>query len=393
MSTKAVSPTNHSEAALSVSRSAKPTNNNNEGTAVNVNTEGSSIPVMTGVILSATFGGIGVICLGFIAYRRQRNNRMSNTYDDPSSLYATQLGIPLSNFRVISNNAVNNNEGTPFQAQRVDVSDQALVGTHVDVGEANSTNRSSVYSKDTSGEYELAHINPLTFKGNCNSATYMTPCEDREQWSEAFSLKQKKAVQRRIGSDPVAATSDRVIQPTGLDSKPRPDSTVQAGSKPQVEFMDLGVEEQHHSEKIRVVSVAAPQLATGEKKASLGGNAVVRVALASSIPTGDMSTFDRTVLKLRQWKAKLLAEPPPLVEVQFHTSRTVGSESKPETESKCDTDHVPNPKDHAAQLDFAKRTQALNRDTLVREAKVKRETRARTGALKKEFGPMLPSYY
>eukprot|EP01138_Halocafeteria_seosinensis_P009785 gb/GECG01009996.1/.p1 GENE.gb/GECG01009996.1/~~gb/GECG01009996.1/.p1 ORF type:complete len:192 (+),score=27.60 gb/GECG01009996.1/:1-576(+) len=167
---------------------------------------------------------------------------------------------------------------------------------------------------------------------------------------------------------------------------------------PQVMLVDFGDVPKNQSGKIRVVSVSTPQPGKGERKKSLRGNAVVRVALASSVNTEDISRLNRTRLKLRQWKAKLLAEPPPLVEIEFNSNNSTEAASEFETESKCEGACIDKPKDHAlkrraAQLEFAKRNQRRHHESLVREVKAKRAQHALTAASKKEFGPILPSQY
>ena len=85
-------------------------------------------------------------------------------------------------------------------------------------------------------------------------------------------------------------------------------------SLPKVEIVNVGespVDGKVGS--VKIISLSAPKLGTGR---NLSKDSVIRLALVSDIDKSGMSTISRTLLKARQWKAKLLAEPAPMVEVE-----------------------------------------------------------------------------
>eukprot|EP01138_Halocafeteria_seosinensis_P002469 gb/GECG01002526.1/.p1 GENE.gb/GECG01002526.1/~~gb/GECG01002526.1/.p1 ORF type:complete len:332 (+),score=43.84 gb/GECG01002526.1/:1-996(+) len=331
---------------------------------------------------------MGALCLTFIVYRRRRNLRLATKHDDPNSMYASQLGIPICNFQVMASNTT----GLPFQISYASFRKQESKSVSVSDVSKPQAHGSRVYSKDTSDGYKVAHVNPLSSNLVANSATRAAPSASGERPSKQFSLNQWQAVQRQIGSHPVSSVFSGV-ETSSVTGSTQAAYEMPSTSQPQVMFLDVSAERETLLEKIRVVSVSSPKLGTGERKQSASGNAVIHVALASSVNTQAMSRLDRTKLKLRQWKAKLLAEPPPLVEIEVDTSTSKTSaelDNERATESKVD---MQRPKDRTAQLEFAKRDQCHHFDTLLREAKEKREKYARTVVSKKEFGPILPSHY
>ena len=91
---------------------------------------------------------------------------------------------------------------------------------------------------------------------------------------------------------------------------------------PNIEILDsISLNGSKGSSGIKVVSVKAPNLGA----ASTRSGAMLRLAKVEDIDTSQMKLVDRTVLKLRKWKASLLAEAPPLVEVHASQPNTTGS--------------------------------------------------------------------
>ena len=78
------------------------------------------------------------------------------------------------------------------------------------------------------------------------------------------------------------------------------------------------------SEKVQVVSGAAPDLRRVEKGNS-EGTPTIKLASMVNLDTSNMKRVEFAKLKLRQWKAKLLAEPPPVVEVEFKSLELNGA--------------------------------------------------------------------
>eukprot|EP01138_Halocafeteria_seosinensis_P006866 gb/GECG01007021.1/.p1 GENE.gb/GECG01007021.1/~~gb/GECG01007021.1/.p1 ORF type:complete len:186 (+),score=9.91 gb/GECG01007021.1/:1-558(+) len=63
-----------------------------------------------------------------------------------------------------------------------------------------------------------------------------------------------------------------------------------------------------------MTSLKKPTLAAAGK--SSADTPVLKVAIDRNTYRSDMKVADKTFLKLREWKARLLAEPPPLVEIE-----------------------------------------------------------------------------
>ena len=84
----------------------------------------------------------------------------------------------------------------------------------------------------------------------------------------------------------------------------------------------------------------------------------MHIALVSDLDTSAMGIVERTTLRLRQWKAKLLAEPSPAVEVEAPDA----DESQIKGGSRKDE----NKREIATEMEYAKRNK-INREVLRRE--------------------------
>ena len=97
-----------------------------------------------------------------------------------------------------------------------------------------------------------------------------------------------------------------------------------------IEIMDCSsLNGSNESSGIKVVSVKAPDLGIASTRSS----SMLRLAKIEDIDTSQMKLVDRTVLKLRKWKASLLAEAPPLVEVHARRRHTTGSNQEARREA------------------------------------------------------------
>lgn len=103
-----------------------------------------------------------------------------------------------------------------------------------------------------------------------------------------------------------------------------------------------------------------------------------------NLDTSNMKHLEFAKLKLRQLKSKLLAEPPPLVEVEFKSLELNGASSN---ESATGTGS----QSAVSQLEFAKKDVQNTRNFLSEEAKQQYRRKAGIShAAKKEFAPSLP---
>ena len=80
--------------------------------------------------------------------------------------------------------------------------------------------------------------------------------------------------------------------------------------------------------KVKVISCKQPEVRHAKLRSSVhGGNSRVKVAMISDVDVSDMSKLSRTRLKLRQWKAAILAQPTPLVEIVISGEATTDAKN------------------------------------------------------------------
>ena len=81
-------------------------------------------------------------------------------------------------------------------------------------------------------------------------------------------------------------------------------------------FLDVTTIGPSNVSKVKILSAKQPDVNTARRNGSVSsGNRKIIIARISEVDTSQMGRIDRTIIKLRKWKAKLLAEPPPVVEV------------------------------------------------------------------------------
>eukprot|EP01138_Halocafeteria_seosinensis_P007981 gb/GECG01008154.1/.p1 GENE.gb/GECG01008154.1/~~gb/GECG01008154.1/.p1 ORF type:complete len:212 (+),score=19.99 gb/GECG01008154.1/:1-636(+) len=109
------------------------------------------------------------------------------------------------------------------------------------------------------------------------------------------------------GTEPAARVGQEgsIIHDPGIDHRTKLSA--------EVEFVDL-VNSSPESSTVKVTSVKAPRVESASGKESSSPSK--QVAIATNIDRAELRTVDKVLLRLREWKATLLAEPPPLVEIQ-----------------------------------------------------------------------------
>ena len=150
-------------------------------------------------------------------------------------------------------------------------------------------------------------------------------------------------------------------------------------------FVDMNGPEAPNLSMVKALSAKQPNLKSID---NIGSSSTteqkIQIARISEIDTSAMSTLDRTIMKLRQWKAKLLAEPPPVVKVSveedFHDS-SLSRKSDKAHQSKI-----------VSQLEFA--ASRIPTERAVTNNEISRYTQSRRGGdrLKKEFIAIPPSF-
>ena len=81
------------------------------------------------------------------------------------------------------------------------------------------------------------------------------------------------------------------------------------------ELVEIKGMESSERSTIKVVSSRQPHIRSIQSRGTEETKSPMRIAVVSDIDTSTLGSIDRTIIKLRQWKAKLLNEPPPVVEI------------------------------------------------------------------------------
>eukprot|EP01138_Halocafeteria_seosinensis_P007584 gb/GECG01007752.1/.p1 GENE.gb/GECG01007752.1/~~gb/GECG01007752.1/.p1 ORF type:complete len:1247 (+),score=146.21 gb/GECG01007752.1/:1-3741(+) len=398
-------------------------------------------PIILGiqVALFSSMGCIAFLTVAFIFYRRRRNDRMTKQANDPKELYAAQLGIPFDKVKVVSQRSEG---GTTFQLPRSESASrvnterserpegegcsekQAKYGNAVNMDQRR-VSESFPLAKGRTNLRDLRTLNEKIAPAPTGDAgrhyTTIRESEDRglENVRNSLSDPSEAAESTTVGLcntasgmefaniNPLAKLSlpktraRTCRRPVRQDTKPHEDNGVTpvaplhesasfhpdgTSEAPQLVFVQVGGKEAS-SDSVRVVSPAAPSLQRVSREDSSGEPPTLRVASVMDLETSEMKQIDRIRIQLRLWKAKLLAEPPPLVEVEVRNVATDTNHGGSFNSSSTDT-----ATDTAGKLGFAKREVRTARTSLSEEA---RQQRLRefdhSYVAKKEFTPCLPS--
>lgn len=181
-----------------------------------------------------------------------------------------------------------------------------------------------------------------------------------------------------IGTD--SGTNHAMTRPNGTENK---------NSLPFT-FIDTKNMEPSKLSEVKVLSARRPDLRHVEKgSAPCNIEPKIQVAKISDLDTSKMAVIDRAVIKLRKWKAKILAEPPPVVVVSLpEGSDNENLNTKP-TGSGDNGCNISN--NLASQLEFA--ANRRENDEIMIYNEIWRYTQSRRRGLlhKKEFSATLPS--
>ena len=140
--------------------------------------------------------------------------------------------------------------------------------------------------------------------------------------------------------------------------------------------------------KVKILSAKQPDLKSlGKTDTSSKIERKLQIARINDIDTTQMSTIDRTIIKLRQWKAKLLSELPPVVAISVpedaqHDTGNTDNEQGDSSSNKL-----------LSQLEFAANRRECDRSVVNDE--ISRYTKSRRwgrGVQKKEFTAIPPAF-
>eukprot|EP01138_Halocafeteria_seosinensis_P004341 gb/GECG01004441.1/.p1 GENE.gb/GECG01004441.1/~~gb/GECG01004441.1/.p1 ORF type:complete len:965 (+),score=116.82 gb/GECG01004441.1/:1-2895(+) len=306
-------------------------------------------PVMPGVAQWAVISAVSVIismAVAFILYRRSRNRNMSKFTDDPKKVYAAQLGIPSKNVKVMFPDRDGN---AAFHIHSLSVDDENM---------------------------ELAHVNPLNLPTNRgeSSSGQSNPSSVNTRPSQTQFSYQSHTVAPTVNSGEAPVTVANGAKTLGRASV----------EPPQIVFVEPRGQSLS-SHRVRIVSSAAPSIQRVHRTRSRGESCQVKVASIVDLDTTSMKRIERLRLRLRQWKSKVLAEPPPLVELEVDSVSSETNSGELSSNAAASSDSGSG----IAQLKFAKPDVHAARNTLSEEKKNDRCRQPRIGSIgKKEFTPV-----
>ena len=141
--------------------------------------------------------------------------------------------------------------------------------------------------------------------------------------------------------------------------------------------------------QIKVLSARRPDLGNiGKSNTSFNMEPKMKLAKISDLDTSHMSSIDRTVIRLRKWKARLLAEPTPVVAVSLPEDSDLGTlDQKPRNGEGRDVSNR-----LVSQLLFAANRQDSDRSAITTEISRYTQSRRRGVRRKKEFTAIPPSF-
>eukprot|EP01138_Halocafeteria_seosinensis_P015526 gb/GECG01015844.1/.p1 GENE.gb/GECG01015844.1/~~gb/GECG01015844.1/.p1 ORF type:complete len:805 (+),score=79.24 gb/GECG01015844.1/:1-2415(+) len=272
---------------------------------------GSTIASALRFSVPATLAGAIVVWIIYLGYRRRKNETVAKASHDPRAMYATQLGIPLDSLKLMSSLEPVSSAPTHVSLNQPD-GGPLLSGTGEESIMRQYSRTSQMYGVNPLGEAKLAHINPLAAGPHMNRAE-QTESKSRQQIvTDKFSLKPGTTDRRNIKSYELAGAEAG----TQLAGFAFGSMVVRAGEsrrhQPRVLLVDASAQSAGSADSVRIVSTKTPRLESGQKH----GNRTLQVAVAADVDTTQLRHLDRTRLKLRHWKARLLAEPPPLIQVE-----------------------------------------------------------------------------
>eukprot|EP01138_Halocafeteria_seosinensis_P012804 gb/GECG01013080.1/.p1 GENE.gb/GECG01013080.1/~~gb/GECG01013080.1/.p1 ORF type:complete len:751 (+),score=80.97 gb/GECG01013080.1/:1-2253(+) len=288
---------------------------------------GSRISSALRIFVPATLAVALAMLIMYLGYRRRRNEAEAKASSDPRAMYATQLGIPLESFKLMS--SLEAGSGTLGHTSSVQPQGASLIA---EKGHKQSMRQhpegSQVYATDPVGEMKLAHINPLASGAQKSRAEQTESKSTKQIVADRFALKVGKTDRRNIKSYGVSG-----IQ-SGTESAVFSVGSMVAGAEGKVQnearvvLVDPRAQSCTSSGSVRIVSTKAPKLECGQKNSSGAGKARLQVAVAADVDTTQLRRLDRARLKLRHWKARLLAEPPPLVQVETGATMTSAKDAE-----------------------------------------------------------------
>eukprot|EP01138_Halocafeteria_seosinensis_P009059 gb/GECG01009259.1/.p1 GENE.gb/GECG01009259.1/~~gb/GECG01009259.1/.p1 ORF type:complete len:1219 (+),score=131.50 gb/GECG01009259.1/:1-3657(+) len=299
-------------------------------------------------VLPLGFTALLLISIGVVAYIRRRNVDRSRQFDDPLDIYATGMEIPMQVLRVGSSRE-NAALGYRSHARRSDSVQHAEEHT---IGRTGLDNEGKVVSvtptpaeKSSSPQIYRDSRNPIDEQ---HKATRSLTCERQDV--ETCGL--------ACGVNPLVRAASR-FQST------------------QVSVLEFSEKASPKQDSIKIVSTKAPNVREAVRR---NGKRTVKFASISNIEAGELRVTERAVLSLRQWKARLLAEPPPLVEIETQIGKKPDETAQTSASSPSDLE--------LSQYQYARPEEKTARGDISKEAK--NEQSRNKFQTKKEFGQTLP---
>eukprot|EP01138_Halocafeteria_seosinensis_P009060 gb/GECG01009260.1/.p1 GENE.gb/GECG01009260.1/~~gb/GECG01009260.1/.p1 ORF type:complete len:1215 (+),score=111.19 gb/GECG01009260.1/:1-3645(+) len=298
-------------------------------------------------VLPSAFAALLLISAGALSYIRRRNVDRSREFDDPLDIYAKGMKIPMQVLRV----------GSSKENVALGCSSHARHSDHAEHADVDTTGRGLANEgKAVSVAPTKKHSNPQIYR-DCRS-----PSNQRRKATKARS-------HTCDGQD--VQTCELTCSVNPLMDSPSPSQTT------PLSVLEFSQKASPREDSIKIVSTKAPNVREAVRR---NDGRAVKLASISNIKTGELRVPERAVLNLRQWKARLLAEPPPLVEIETQIGEKPDKTAQFSASSPSDLD--------LSQCQCTRSEEKTARGDISKEAK--NEQSRNKFQTKKEFGQTLP---
>eukprot|EP01138_Halocafeteria_seosinensis_P006439 gb/GECG01006582.1/.p1 GENE.gb/GECG01006582.1/~~gb/GECG01006582.1/.p1 ORF type:complete len:1176 (+),score=175.91 gb/GECG01006582.1/:1-3528(+) len=297
------------------------------------------------IFAAATVAGAMAALTIYLGYKRRNNKNAAKASSDPRAMYANQIGIPLGNLKLMSSLGTGfASSGGTSLVQSQGISSE----THKGKQDVTHPDHSQVRATNPLGHMQVAHINPLASDTRRHRAVHTK--SPKRTVSDKFTLKSGKTDQRNIKSYKLSGVRAGSESTEVLQESTAASSGEQTGNETRVVLVDA--QSALGSGSVRIVSTKAPKASIEQKHRLESGNRTLQVAVAADVNTGHLERLERAQLRLRQWKARLLAEPPPLIQVE--SSDTTPFDESREYDERSVSESYASSRVHVRRLEFAR---------------------------------------
>eukprot|EP01138_Halocafeteria_seosinensis_P014340 gb/GECG01014641.1/.p1 GENE.gb/GECG01014641.1/~~gb/GECG01014641.1/.p1 ORF type:complete len:1200 (+),score=146.13 gb/GECG01014641.1/:1-3600(+) len=262
------------------------------------------------VYVPSALAGSILLLLIYLGYQRRKNENAAKACNDPKSRYASKLGIDPRCLKVMSSM-----NGNPVLPEQKPIEQKKGTWLHTQTWDQDEVAESPILSANVLHE---THSSSLRSTGDRKQAEQREISNKTEAISDKFSLTVGKAERRSIKSLSISdmhPTLGSIEESVGIGNENVHGNASRNGSEMPAVLWHFSARSMRSLEAVRIVSAHSPKITRGEKNSAIRKSDTMHVAVAANVDTGQLRLLDRAFLKLRQWKARLLAEPPPLVQI------------------------------------------------------------------------------